>query len=164
MAYLYKLQDGIIKPYNDKTIGGDSSVFGGLLMSVDAYTVCNPDVYKNMGFEYQQRLLDKVGCGYMHMHGFGLDMLLPLTARLRNIKDYRLGRDLKAQENLPVESVPRMREILGEDKQISTYVSQDEFMAGIANRTLPFNAHYSCRADTSDTAKKMIGMAKDYHR
>jgi len=164
MAYIYKIQDDIIRPYNDKTIGGDSSAFGGLLFSVDAYTVCHPDIYVNMGLEYQQKLLDKVKYGYMHMHGFGLDMLLPLTAKLRGIKDYRLGRDLKAQENLPVESIAWMRETLGDDKQISTYISQDEFMAGIAKRTLPFNAHYSCWTDNIETAKKMVEMAKNYHK
>ena len=164
MAYLYKIQDDIIRPYNDMTIGGDSSAFGGLLFSVDAYTVCNPEIYKTIGFEYQQKLLDKIEYGYMHMHGFGLDMLLPLTAQLRGIKDYRLGRDLKAQEELPVESISWMRQTLGDDKQISTYVSQDEFIAGIENRTLPFNAHYSCWTDSDEKAKKMIEMAKNYHR
>ena len=164
MTYMYKIQDDIIRPYNDKTIGGDSSAFGGLLFSVDAYTVCNPDIYKTMGFEYQQKLLDNVGYGYMHQHGFGLDMLLPLTAQLNGIKDYRLGRDLKAQEELPVESIAFMRKVLGDGKQISTYVSQDEFITGIKNRTLPFNTHYSCWADNIETGKKMIEMARNYHR
>jgi hypothetical protein len=164
MTYIYKIQDDIIRPYNDKTIGADSSAFGGFLFSIDAYTVCNPKIYKTMGFEYQQRLLDKIGYGYMHTHGFGLDMLLPMIARLRGIKDYRLGRDLKSQENLPVESVTWMRETLGDDKQMSVSVSQDEFISGIANRTLPFNTHYSCWTNSLETAKKMVEMAKNYHR
>ncbi|MCL1859714.1 MAG: hypothetical protein FWF92_10855 [Oscillospiraceae bacterium] len=164
MAYIYKIQDDIIRPYNNKTIGDDSSAFGGLLMSVDAYTVCSPEIYKTMGFSYQQKLLDKTGYGYMHMHGFGIEQLLPLTAQLNGIKDYRLGRDLKAQENLPAESISWMRKILGGDKQISTYVSQDEFINGIKNRILPFNTHYSCWTDNIETAEKMIEMAKNYHR
>ena len=164
MTYIYKIQDDIIRPYNDKTIGGSSSAFGGMLMSVDAYTVCNPSVYKTMGLEYQRKLLDNVGYGYMHMHGFGLEMLLPLTAQLRGITNYRLGRDLKAQEYLPVESITWIRKTLGDDRQISTYVSQDEFIAGIENRTLPFNTHYSCWTDNIDAANKMIKMAKNYHR
>lgn len=57
-----------------------------------------------------------------------------------------------------------MRETLGEDKQLSTYVSQDEFITGIKNRTLPFNAHYSSWTDKIETAKEMIEMAKNYHR
>jgi hypothetical protein len=164
MSYIYKIQDDIIRPYNDKIINADSSAFGGMLMSVDAYTVCNPEVYKTMGFTYQQRLLDNVGYGYMHTHGFGLDMLLPLIAQLRGIKNYKLGRDLKAQEHLPVESISWMREILGDDKQISTYVSQEEFISGINNRTLTFNTHYSCWTNDIETAKKMVEMAKNYHR
>ena len=164
MAYVYKIQDEIIRPYNDKALGADSSAFGGLLMSVDAYTVCSPEIYKTMGLEYQQKLLEKVGCGYMHMHGFGLDTLLPLTAQLPAIKDYRLGRDLKAQENLPVESITWMRETLGADRQISVYVSQDEFIEGIKNRTLPFNARYSCWTDNMETANKMVEMAKSYKK
>ncbi|MCL2776065.1 MAG: hypothetical protein FWD71_22390, partial [Oscillospiraceae bacterium] len=164
MSYIYKIQDDIIRPYNDKTIGADSSAFGGLLMSVDAYTVCSPDVYVNMGLSYQGRLLDNVKYGYMHMHGFGLDTLLPLTAQLRGIQDYRLGRDLKSQENLPAESIVWMRKILGDDRQLSTYVSQDEFISGIKNRTLSFNAHYSCWTGNIETAKKMIEMAKNYRR
>jgi len=164
MAYIYKIQDDIIRPYNDKTVGADSSAFGGLLLSVDAYTVCSPDVYKTMGFEYQQKLLDKAGYGYMHMHGFGLDTLLPLTARLRGIKDYRLGRDLKAQESLPFESIATMREVLGEAGQISAYVSEEEFISGIESRALPFNAHYSCWTNNEKSANKMIEMAKNYHK
>jgi hypothetical protein len=164
MTYLYKLQDDIIRPYNDKTINADSSAFGGLLMSVDAYTVCSPEVYKSMGILYQQKLMDKVGYGYMHMHGFGLDMLLPLTAQLHGIKDYRLGRDLKAQESLPAESIAWMRKILGEDRQITTYLSQNEFISGINDRTLPFNVHYNCSADSIETGKKMIELAKNYHK
>jgi hypothetical protein len=100
----------------------------------------------------------------MHQHGFGLDMLLPLTAQLHGIKDYRLGRDLKAQEELPVESIAFMRKTLGDDKQISTYLSQDEFISGIKNRTLPFNTHYSCWTDNIETAKKLVEMAKNYKR
>jgi len=164
MTYIYQIQDDIIRPYNDKTINGVSSAFGGMLMSVDAYTVCNPEIYRTMGFAYQQKLLDNVGYGYMHTHGFGLDMLLPLIAQLRGIKNYKLGRDLKAQEQLPVESISWMRETLGDDKQISTYVSQDEFISGINNKTLPFNTHYSCWTGDIETAKKMIEMAKNYHR
>ena len=164
MAYLYKIQDDIIRPHNDKIIGGDSSAFGGLLFSVDAYTVCSPEIYKSMGFEYQQRLLDKIGYGYMHMHGFGLYELLPLTAQLRGIKDYRLGRDLKAEQELPVESIAYMRETLGDDRQISIYVSQDEFITGIKSHTLPFNAHYSCWTDNLETAEKMAEMAKNYKK
>jgi len=71
---------------------------------------------------------------------------------------------LKAEEYLPVESVSWMRETLGDDRQISTYVSQEEFISGIKNRTLPFNVHYSCWTDNIDTAKKMIEMAKNYKR
>jgi len=164
MTYIYKIQDAIIRPYNNQTINADSSVFGGMLMSVDAYTVCNPKIYETMGLEYQQKLLNQVGYGYMHMHGFGLDILLPLTAKLRGIKNYKLGRDLKAQENLPFESIKWMRKILGDDKQMSTYLSQEEFISGINNKTLPFNAHYSCWTDNLDTAKKMVEMAKNYHK
>jgi len=164
MTYIYKIQDDIIRPYNDRMVNADSSAFGGLLMSVDAYTVCNPEIYKNMGLVYQNKLLENIGYGFMHMHGFGLDKLLPLTAQLPGIKDYRLGRDLKAQENLPVESISWMREVLGDDRQLSTSVSHHEFIAGIENRTLPFNTHYSCWTDNLETANKMIDMAKNYRK
>jgi hypothetical protein len=168
-AYLYKIQNDIIRPYNDRIIkkaaqNADSSPYGGLLLSVDAYTICNPDIYEEMGFNYQQRLIDKVGYAYLHMHGTLLDGLLPLTSKLKGVTDYRLGRDLKAGVDLPFESVVWMREVLGDDKQFTIGVSKNEFIDGIKNRTLPFNVHYQSGAGSVEEAEMMVEMARNYKR
>lgn len=162
-AWFYSLQKEIYKK-NNQIVLLDSELYDlydKTWYSIDAYTICNPDLYDTMGFDYQQRLIQKCGGGMLHTHGTGLIDLCPKVAKLDGLDVLQLGRDLKAEEYLGIEYLKIFREQAG-DLPLLFSLSPEEFENGIRNRTLPGGVMYDTHADTVEQANRMAKLAKDY--
>jgi len=129
--------------------------------SVDAYTICFPSVYREMGLEYQRALLARVGGGMLHTHGTGLRGLLPEIAKLDGLSSLQIGRDLNAGGQLPFGIVTEARKITG-DMPLRTTVGVAEFENGLRGRTLPGGVEYTCWVSDVAEANRLARMAKDY--
>jgi len=56
-------------------IGGWVPHLAPVPLSVDPYVYCDAWVYRDLGIEYQEALLERFGSGFMHLHGYRLDLL-----------------------------------------------------------------------------------------
>jgi len=161
--WFYKLQKEIYRDCNSAALFDDDfyDLYDKPFYSVDAYTICDSDTYVGMGFEYQQELIRKIGGGLMHMHGTGLLRLLPHIAKLQGLTIIQCGRDLYSSEYLGFENIQEFRKLAGE-VPLSISISEDEFITGIKNKTLPGNVKYTCWVKDIDTANRFADMAKEY--
>ena len=162
--WFYRLQKSIYEDNNKAALEDAElySLYDKTWYSIDAYDVCDPNMYKVLGFEYQQALISRVGGGMMHTHGTGLLKLLPHIAQLDGMGILQIGRDLYSQEELGIENLQRIREQTG-DIPLQFSLSEHEFYDGIKGKTLPCGVEYICSAKTIDEANRMAYMAKGYH-
>ena len=163
--WFYKLQKEIFKQNNQEALGDPElyELYDKTWYSVDAYDLCRPETYKEIGFEYQQELINKVGGGLMHTHGTGVLNALPIISQLKGISVIQAGRDLSFSRSsqLGTEHFHWFRKTTG-DIPLSLSVSKDEFLGGIKNKSLPGGAEYICYVDNIEEANKLAYMAKEY--
>ena len=159
----YLHQKGIYEKSSRAALGDDElyDLYDKTWYSIDAYTICEPQVYKKYGLEYQQELIRKVGGGMLHTHGTALLQLLPHISKLEGLGMLQLGRDLYSQEHLSLDHLHDARKTT-KDIPLQIYVSPHEFTLGLKNRTLPGGAEYLCHTQTIDQANKLAYMAKEY--
>ena len=161
--WFYMLQKNIFRENNRAALHDDEfyELFDKTWYSIDAYDICKTEDYLDWGFEYQQELIRKVGGGLLHTHGTGLLRLLPHISKLQGLSVIQCGRDMYSQEWLGFENIKTFRDLSG-DVPLSISISEDEFITGIKNKTLPGNVKYTCWVDDIDTANKFADMAKEY--
>ena len=161
--WFYKLQKEIFRANNMAALGDEEfyDLYDKPWYSIDAYDICDQEVYRKLGFEYQQALINRVGGGMLHTHGTGLARILPLISQLKGLSRLQLGRDLYSDEYLGIENLRPFREATG-DTPLQFAVSEAEFLDGIKNRTLPGGVEYMCTVDDIQTANALAYMAKEY--
>jgi hypothetical protein len=161
--WFYRFQKDIFKENNKIALGDDElyDLYDKTWYSIDAYDICDPEVYKAMGLEYQQALINKVGGGLLHTHGTGLLRILPLISQLKGLSVMQIGRDLQANVELGIEHLITIREATG-DMPLKTHVSSEEFLDGIKNKKLPGGIEYHCWVKNIEEANKLAYMAKEY--
>ena len=163
MYWFYLLQKGIYRESNKAALYDDEfyELYDKTWYSIDAYAICESDVYVSLGFDYQQELIKKVGGGMLHTHGTGLLRLLPYISKLEGLSILQCGRDLYSQEYLGYENLKTFRELSG-DIPLRINVSEEEFINGIKDKSLPGGVEYLCYVKNVDTANKYADMAKEY--
>ena len=161
--WFYKLQKSIYEKNNRAALLDEEfyGLYDKAWYSIDAYTICDPHVYKKLGFEYQQELIRRVGGGMLHTHGTALLELLPYISKLEGLGSLQLGRDLYSQESLSLEFLPEARKMTG-DTPLQVNVSREEFIEGVKNKSLPGGVEYMLGVSTIDEANEMAYMAKEY--
>ena len=161
--WFYRLQKAIYAENNKAALEDKElyELYDKTWYSIDAYDICRPETYAKLGFEYQQELINRVGGGMLHTHGTGLLKLMPEIAKLKGLSMLQIGRDLYSGEELAFEYVRQFREITG-DTPLTTYISEQEFLEGIKNKTLPGGTLYTCWVKDTETANKLAYMAKEY--
>ncbi|MCL2527153.1 MAG: hypothetical protein FWE42_01950 [Defluviitaleaceae bacterium] len=130
--------------------------------SIDAYTICNPDMYVKFGLEYQQELINRVGGGMLHTHGTALLQLLPHISRLKGLGRLQIGRDLYSGEHMGLEHLHDTRKMTG-DTPLQINASHEEFTSRLQNRSLPGGVEYLVHVETVDEANRLAYLAKGYH-
>lgn len=161
--WFYTLQKNIYRENNKSSLYDDEfyELYDKTWYSIDAYDLCDARVYESLGFDYQQELINRVGGGMLHTHGTGLTRLLPYISRLKGLSVLQCGRDLYSQERLGFECLRGFREAAG-DMPLRLDVSEEEFIRGIRDKTLPGGAEYTCFVKDTDTANRLADMAKEY--
>jgi len=159
----YLHQKSIYEKNNRAALGDNElyDLYDKTWYSIDAYTICAPEVYNNFGLEYQQELIRRVGGGMLHTHGTALMQLLPYVSKLDGLGKLQLGRDLYSQEFMGVDHLLDVRKMT-KDTPLQIYVNPDEFMDGIKNKTLPGGTEYLCHTQTIEEANKLAYLAKEY--
>jgi len=166
--WFYELQKKIFEKNNREAFGDDElyDIYDHTWYSVDAYTICKPEVYDSMGIEYHQRLIETVGGGMMHTHSIGLNRLLPKIAKLKGLGYLQIGRDVDRthKEFVSMDQLERIREITG-DIPLMIEVSKEEFQEGVRRKTLPTGVLYTCvDIENIEEANKLAYIAKTYRR
>jgi len=161
--WFYLLQKDIYEKNNRIALADDElyELYDKTWYSIDAYDICDPAMYKVFGMEYQQELISKVGGGKLHTHGTGLLRLLPHISQLKGLSVMQIGRDLYSGEWLEFEHLADIRKQTG-DIPLSVYVSPQEFLDGIKNKTLPGGVEYCCSVCDVEEANRLAYMAKEY--
>ena len=162
--WFYKLQKGIYEKNSRAALEDPElyDLFDKTWYSIDAYDICDPEMYKNYGLEYQQELINRVGGGMLHTHATGLLRLLPEISKLKGLGVMQIGRDLYSNEWLPFDHIHDIRKMTG-DTPLRFEVNTDEFLQGIKNKTLPGGIEYLCTNIKSvDEANRLADMAKEY--
>lgn len=110
-------------------------------LSVDAYIPCAPWVYRDFGLEYQQRLLDRFGSGFLHFHGPRLD-LLPEVLQLKGlifVQGIDSGRE---DEPRGFDLLPQIK-ALTQDMPLLVSCTKADLLLGMRERTLPGGVMYN---------------------
>lgn len=173
---VFDIQRRIIKGYNEKTFIHHE--FSKLvwahdtpLLSVDAYIMCDPEIYENMGLEYDQRIIDFFGGAFMHTHGLGLYRLLPKIVKLKGLLQLELGDDMESGVRVSKESggirpfdiLKRIKEEITGDIPLLVYCHKDEFVQGLENKSLPGGVLYQVSGiDSPKEANILMKRVKDY--
>lgn len=162
--WFYRLQKQIYRENNMAALGGDQEfydLYDKTWYSIDAYDICSPGIYREIGMEYQQELIRRVGGGMLHTHGTGLVRLFPMISKLKGLSKLQIGRDLYSGETLNFDCIYEFREQSG-DLPLQFAVSEEEFVEGLEKKTLPGGVEYLCSVKDVETANKLAYLAKEY--
>lgn len=164
-AQFADLQRGVIARHNEGAFGDPQYMAhslhgGGLSMSVDAYDLCGPEIYRSMGRQYQVELIRRCGPAAYHIHGDGRH-LIPEVARLPSVIMMRVQDDM--HEILPraFERRRQLREMTG-DVPLSLPCTKEELLEGIRDRSLPGGVMYATSADSIGEANSIMKRVWEY--
>ena len=129
-------------------------------MSVDAYGNCSPQIFRQFGTPYLQRMIDYYDGGWIHLHGHALH-LLPEIVKL----DRLVGIGIVDDPNVPgcFEQLKHIRQVSGEiPLQIDCSASQLE--KAMLNQTLPGNIMFMIREgiESVDQANRLMDRVRIY--
>lgn len=167
-TWFFRHQQQIILPHNEAASGGHPLTrvaprWGVGWNSVDAYTLCHPRVYVELGQAYQRELLKRVGGAEMHMHGTALLDLLPHVARLEGLASIQAGNDLHAGATFALlPELKRLRRLAGDVPLTHLCLTPEEFETGIQERMLVGAAHYVVPCRRPEQAERYLRMAREY--
>ncbi len=165
IAQFTDLQRGVITEHNEAVFGDPeySAVctnHSGVSMSVDAYDLCHPDVYRQMGREYQADLIRRCGWASYHIHGDGRHLVAEVAGLPKVVR-------MSIQDDLH-QILPRAFELRAEFRRLTGDVplylecSRDELLEGIRSRSLPGGVMYITAAGSVDEANEMMKRVRDY--
>ena len=136
-----RLQKEFIRPFNGGTFDGhpaSGAWFPGdeVNLSVDAFGQCSRDVYLELGFKYNQELINAFGSAALHIH-INAEHLLPEVIKLKGLKCISLFDETPRY-------FPRLKEIkkVTGDMPLITDCMLDEFLDGMKNGRLEGGVFY----------------------
>ena len=161
----WNLQRAIVETNNKAAIQHDEYAaacpgHAGPGLSVDAYGLCHESVYRDVGLEYTQRLIDALGGGFLHVHSNAAH-LMPVVGRLTGLTELNPSDDPYHERYFPM--VRQIRECTG-DTPLRVSCTLDELTAGLREGTLPGGVHYTVQgaADSADEANRLMHRVRAY--
>jgi len=155
----WKLQREVVETSNRECLRHDGYAqmcpgHAGAGLSVDAYGLCHPSVYEEMGFEYTQRLIDALGGGFLHVHSLGAH-LIPLVAKLKGLTELTLSDDPYCDRYFP--KLREIRECTG-DLPLVVRCTLEEFRSGLRGGNLPGGVLYNVSGpvESVDEARRLL--------
>jgi hypothetical protein len=128
-------------------------------LSVDAYSLCSPQVYAGIGREYQQQLIDHFGGGWLHLHALGV-YLLPELVKLKRLLGISILDD--PGQPRPFEQLQQIQAATGA-LPLEIWCHKDELLAGIRAGTLPGGILYRVdQVKTVDEGNAVAAQAREY--
>lgn len=136
-----RMEQAITYPYNVLAFGDEEFArlsYGGTPWnSVDAYSVCAAEVYRDLGLEFHQAFCDAFGGMFLHTHGQGVYRLLPELAKLQGLLMLEVGSDRMAPDDpLPVDNVQKIQSEFTGDTPLMISCSWERFIQGLSRRSL----------------------------
>jgi len=163
-ARLIEMQRGILGP----AVYHSGGVFSlhyiwlpgrAVWLSVDAYGMCQPQVFALFGRQFLQRLIDHFGGGWLHLHANGLH-LLPEVLKLERLLGISICED--PGQPRPFERLDEIRAISG-TLPLEMWCHRDELLAGIRSRTLPGGTLYRVdQVQTVDEGNAIMEQVRAY--
>ena len=103
-------------------------------LSADFYCACKPGTYTELGQEYDQRLINRFGGGWIHTHSSGLH-IIPDLVTLRGLKGLGVWED-PPPNPCPFERLAEIRGATG-DLPLLIRCRLEEFVGGLNDGSLP---------------------------
>ena len=157
----FEMKRDIVKPHNDKVFGhqaySDMAPGYGLPWTdTDAYTVCSPAVFTEVGLENKQRIIDRFGGGEIFVHGLG-QHIVPVVAQLKGLTQFHVFDDPKCPTYFSIRN--RIRQQIF-DIPLAMDCNLDEFADALSERTLPGGVHYRVFAPKGVKASDLNDLMK----
>ena len=160
--HLYDAQAEILGDFADRAYGrhpaGRYSWSRVPSLSVDAYGLCNPDVYERWGLEQHQRIVSRYGGARLHIHGNGR-RLCKLVSRNEGLTFCSMGDDAGCTEAWKI--VGELKERMS-PVPIGVAIPRDDFLKRLHDRTLPGGVLYKLSADSSGEANDIMSRVFEY--
>ena len=118
-------------------------------MSVDAYGLCSPAVFRRFGAAYLQHSMDHFGGGWIHIHSSAL-RLLPEIVKLNGIAGIGIYDDPNAPRGF--DELARIRRMTG-DIPLQIDCRGDEFSRGLSDGSLPGGVMYMVKSGVKTVAE-----------
>jgi hypothetical protein len=129
-------------------------------ISVDAYGLCSPTVFREFGLSYTQRVVDHFGSGWVHLHSSALH-LLPEIVKIKGLTGIGIYDDPNTRRGF--EELPKIRAITGDTPlQIDCLV--DELEKGLRHGSLPGGIMLMIKKGvrTVDQANRLMDKVRAY--
>lgn len=161
----WDLQRAVVEASNKEVIQHDAyaalcSAHAKPGLSVDAYSLCAPEVYARLGLEYTQKLIDTYAGGYLHVHALG-HHLLPRVGELRGLTDLMLADDPGCDR-----AFPKLKQIRAQtgDTPLRVSCTLQEFTTGLRSGSLPGGVAYLLRDPCAsvDEANRLMDKVRAY--
>jgi hypothetical protein len=154
------IRAGNEQAFSHPEFAAQSLFHSGLSISVDAYDLCNVDVYRRMGREFQIALIERCGLAAYHMHGDGRH-LIPEVASLPHVISMNIQDDM--HEILPraFDLRAHFRELTG-DVPLNFVCHKAEFLAALEEGSLPGGTLYTLSADSVAEANAIMRRVREY--
>jgi hypothetical protein len=169
---LIEMQRAILQPCQVYQ-GGNFSMFRiwlpgqAVWMSVDAYGLCAPPVFRKFGAPYLQRTIDHFSGGWIHLHSTSLHLLpeLALLDQKQGAHPSLLGLNIYDDPNGPraLSQLKRIRQIVG-DIPLQVDCRADELQQGLVDHTLPGGVMYMVKSGvhTIHQANRLMEQVRAY--
>ncbi len=162
---LWNLQRAVVEGHNRAVIQHDEyaelcqchAVPG---LSIDAYSLCAPEVYDRIGLEYTQKLIDTYGGGDLHIHSLG-HHLIPGAGKVRGLTQLKLADDPHCDRGF--EKLDWARAHTG-DTPLTVRCTLEEFERGLRSGSLPGGVAYTVQGavDSVDEANRLMDRVRSY--
>jgi hypothetical protein len=132
-------------------------------LSVDAYAITSVEHYVEYGFDYQRRLIEHFGHGFLHFHCTRADLAKEVI-KLPGLELFQFGDDPK-DKTPNIDHLPEMREIVG-DVPMMIKCRKPEFVIRLDKGELMPNVWYYVGQDgenfTKDEANRLMDRVRAY--
>jgi len=139
----FEIKREIVKEHNAKVLGNKkfaeiAPIHSVPLLDMDAYALCSPKIFKNIGFEYKQKILNHFGGGLFYIHALG-SHIVPIAAHLDNLTEIFLHDDPNCLKYFDRRIEMRKQTF---DIPLEMFCGYTEFMKALEEKTLPGGIKY----------------------
>jgi hypothetical protein len=140
----FEMKRDLIKQHNEKILGNKeysdmAPVHSVPMLDMDAYALCSPEVFEEIGFENKQKILNHFGGGSFYIHALG-SAIVPIAADLKNLTELWLFDDPKCPRYFDNRTSWRK---ITHDIPLQLYCGIKEFLIALDEGSLPGGIKYN---------------------